>query len=58
VRFVPGDIVAEVDGTPVKDVGEVCDILESKSPGDTVLVKGLDYESDYKEYEVRAKLEE
>lgn len=59
VRFVPSDMITEVDGTPVKDVADVCDILESKTPGDTLTVKGfeLDEKNKYQEYDVRAKLE-
>lgn len=35
-----GDLVTEIDGTKVRSVPQVCRILESKSPGDTIEVGG------------------
>lgn len=35
-----GDLITEIDGTNVRSVPQVCRILESKSPGDTIEVGG------------------
>jgi S1-C subfamily serine protease len=39
LRF--GDAIVELDNTPVGDVPEVCDIVNSKEPGDRLKVAGL-----------------
>ena len=39
-RLIFGDAVTRVAGTPVTTVPEVCDILGSKGPGDSVKVSG------------------
>jgi S1-C subfamily serine protease len=36
-----GDLVASIEGTPVKKVSDVCDIVQSHGPGDKLLVRGL-----------------
>jgi S1-C subfamily serine protease len=40
LRF--GDAIVELDNTPVGDVPEVCDIVNSKEPGDRLKVAGLE----------------
>jgi S1-C subfamily serine protease len=40
LRF--GDAIVEVDNTPVGDVPAVCDIVNSKEPGDRLKVAGLE----------------
>lgn len=50
-----GDLITEIDGTTVKTVNQVCKILQSKSPGDTIQVSGVgltspeEYTPDYGE---------
>jgi len=39
-HFSDGDLVTRIDDTSVKSVGDVCDILESKGPGDQIVVAG------------------
>ena len=39
-NIVFGDMVTSVEGTAVRSVSEVCDILASHAPGDTLEVKG------------------
>ena len=41
-KFRPGDVLTQVDGQTVDNVGDVCDILESKTPGSTIKVNGLE----------------
>jgi S1-C subfamily serine protease len=40
-KVFPGDLITDVDGTSVETVSEVCKILQSKSPGDTIRVNGV-----------------
>ena len=40
LRF--GDAIVELDNTPVGNVPEVCDIVNSKEPGDRLKVAGLE----------------
>jgi S1-C subfamily serine protease len=61
-KLVTADTVNEVDGTPVSNYADICDILSSKSSGDrvsisggTVLVGGI-FLSRYYDYTVRARL--
>jgi S1-C subfamily serine protease len=35
-----GDLILSIENTPVKSVGDVCDILQSHGPGDKLLVRG------------------
>jgi S1-C subfamily serine protease len=48
-----GDLITRIDGTTVQTVNQVCKILQSKSPGDTIRVSGIgltspeDYTPDY-----------
>ena len=39
-KFEFGDTIYEIDGTPVRKFQDVCDILNSKSSGDTIRVEG------------------
>jgi S1-C subfamily serine protease len=39
-HFVVGDYITEINDTPVTSVGDVCEIVESKAPGDTLQVEG------------------
>ena len=41
----PGDVIVQVDNTPVTDVQSLSDALLSKSPGEAVKVTGLSRES-------------
>ena len=36
-----GDLLTSIEGTPVKSVSDVCDIVESHGPGDKLLVRGV-----------------
>ena len=36
-----GDLITDINGSPVKDVPEVCDILQSAGPGTTLEVEGI-----------------
>jgi S1-C subfamily serine protease len=40
-KVFPGDLITDVDGTSVETVSEVCKILQSRSPGDTIRVNGV-----------------
>jgi S1-C subfamily serine protease len=35
-----GDLITSIEGTPVKTVSDVCDIVQSKGPGDKIIVRG------------------
>ena len=35
-----GDLITSIEGTPVKSVSDVCDIVQSHGPGDKLLVRG------------------
>jgi S1-C subfamily serine protease len=35
-----GDLVKKINGTPVKTVGEVCDVVQSAAPGSALRVRG------------------
>jgi S1-C subfamily serine protease len=55
--FGYGDLVETIDGTPVNSVGEVCDILQSKGPGDSMRVTGEELAGDTVEtFAVEVKL--
>ena len=36
-----GDLIVKIDGASVKSVDEVCRILETKAPGDTIRISGV-----------------
>jgi S1-C subfamily serine protease len=36
-----GDLITEIDNTPVRSVNAVCKILQSRSPGDTLEIDGV-----------------
>jgi S1-C subfamily serine protease len=42
---VYGDLVTALNGQPVRTLGDVCDILQSKSPGEEVRVSGIQINS-------------
>lgn len=54
-KIFGGDLVTEIDGTSVESVNQVCKILQSKSPGDSIRVSGIgltspeEYTPDYGE---------
>jgi S1-C subfamily serine protease len=54
-KIFGGDLITEIDGTSVKTVNQVCKVLQSKSPGDSIRVSGIgltspeDYTPDYGE---------
>jgi S1-C subfamily serine protease len=35
-----GDLITSIEGTPVKSVSDVCDIVQSHGPGDKLIVRG------------------
>lgn len=35
-----GDLITSIEGTPVKSVSDMCDIIQSHGPGDKLLVRG------------------
>jgi serine protease Do len=39
-HFDFGDTIYEIDGTPVRKIQDVCDIMNSKASGDTIRVEG------------------
>jgi S1-C subfamily serine protease len=56
-KLVPGDTVTEVDGQPVSNYAEICDVLGSKSSGDRLSVAGETlFLSRYLDYKVNARL--
>jgi S1-C subfamily serine protease len=54
-KIFGGDLITEIDGTSVETVNQVCKILQSKSPGDSIRVSGIgltspeEYTPDYGE---------
>ena len=40
-KIFGGDLITDIDGTSVKTVNQVCKILQSKSPGDSIRVSGI-----------------
>jgi S1-C subfamily serine protease len=54
-KIFGGDLITDIDGTSVETVNQVCKILQSKSPGDTIRVAGIgltspeEYTPDYDE---------
>lgn len=54
-KIFGGDLITEIDGTSVKSVNQVCKILQSKTPGDSIRVSGVgltspeEYTPDYGE---------
>lgn len=54
-KIFGGDLITDIDGTSVETVNQVCKILQSKSPGDTIRVSGIgltspeEYTPDYGE---------
>ena len=56
-KLVPGDTITEVDGQPVSNYAEICDVLGSKSSGDRLSVAGETlFLSRYLDYKVNARL--
>jgi S1-C subfamily serine protease len=39
-KLVFGDLITSVEGTPVKSVSDMCDIVQSHGPGDKLAVRG------------------
>jgi S1-C subfamily serine protease len=62
-KIFGGDLVTEIDGTSVETVNQVCKILQSKSPGDSIRVTGVgltspeEYTPDYGEASFTEDLE-
>jgi S1-C subfamily serine protease len=40
-KIFGGDLITDIDGTSVETVNQVCKILQSKSPGDSIRVSGI-----------------
>jgi S1-C subfamily serine protease len=49
-KVFPGDVLLQVEGTGVRSVRRVCDVLESKNPGDAIQVSGGTFDLNRNKY--------